>query len=176
MDGVGKSTLAKNVAQALDAQLMSTPGAEFAAVRDEVLRALDDPLGSALFYAATVSSQGRKAAERVKLGGHVVMDRYWASTVAYAQARGVTADLEALTPSIIKPDITVLITLDEGQRVERLTQRGATPEDIEALCPTFQTTVMSVLLANCTVVVDATGLDEQAATAKVVGVITDLAY
>jgi len=35
---------------------------------------------------------------------------------------------------------------------------------------------MSVLLANCTVVVDATGLDEQAATAKVVGVITDLAY
>ena len=87
----------------------------------------------------------------------------------------MTADLDALTPGFAKPDITVLITLDESQRVTRLTQRGATAEDIETLCPTFQATVMHVLRALCTLAVDVSGLDEQQATAKVVDAIADAA-
>jgi dTMP kinase len=176
LDGVGKSTLAQGVAQSLGGVLTSTPGSEFASVRGDILQALkQDQLGKALFYAAAVSLQGRIAAEQVRHGGTVVMDRYWASTVAYARARGVTADLDALTPGFAKPDITVLITLDESQRVTRLTQRGATAEDIETLCPTFQATVMHVLRAHCTLAVDVSGLDEQQATGKVVDAIADAA-
>lgn len=172
LDGVGKSTLAQGVAQSLGGVLASTPGTEFASVRGDILQALKhDQLGKALFYAATVSLQGRIATEQARHGGTVVMDRYWASTVAYARARGVTADLDALTPSFAKPDITVLITLDESQRVTRLKRRGATAEDIETLCPDFQATVMQVLLAHCTVSVDVTGLDQQEATAKVADAI-----
>lgn len=175
LDGVGKSTLAHGLARTLDATLMSTPGTEFAILRGEVLSALqDDQLAKALFYAATVSFQGRKAIEKVRHGGTVVMDRYWASTVAYAKARGVTSNLDALTSDFAKPDITVLLTLDEDQRVTRLTQRGTTTEDIETLCPTFRTFVMQELAARCSVSVDVTGLDEQDATAKVVEAIASL--
>lgn len=173
LDGVGKSTLAHGLAHALGATLMSTPGSEFAALRGGILNTLhEDQLGKALFYAATVSFQGRKAVEMVTRGGTVVMDRYWASTVAYARARGVTADLDALAPDIAQPDITVLITLDEPRRVARLTGRGATEEDIETLCPAFKASVLRDLMARCTVSVDITGLTEQEAIAKVAGVIT----
>lgn len=176
LDGVGKSTLAQGVAQSLGGVLTSTPGSEFASVRGDILQALkQDQLGKALFYAATVSLQGRIATEQVRHGGTVIMDRYWASTIAYARARGVTADLDALTPGFAKPDITVLITLDESQRVTRLTQRGATAEDIETLCPTFQATVMHVLRTHCTLTVDVSGLDEQEATAKVIDAIANAA-
>ena len=175
LDGVGKSTLAQGLARTLKATLMSTPGAEFAEMRGEVLRTLhDDQLGKALFYAATVSFQGRKAIEVVNRGSTVVMDRYWASTVAYAKARGVTANLDALTPDFAKPDITLLITLDEDQRMTRLTQRGATAEDIETLCPSFRASVMQELAARCSASVDVTGLDEHKATAKVIEAIERL--
>lgn len=175
LDGVGKSTLAHGLAHTLGSTLMSTPGGEFAALRGEILHTLhEDQLGKALFYAATVSFQGRKAVEMVARGGTVVMDRYWASTVAYARTRGVTVDLDALGPAIAKPDITVLITLDEAQRVARLTGRGATEEDIETLCPAFKASVMRDLMARCTVSVDITGLTEQEATAKVSSVIASL--
>ena len=172
LDGVGKSTLAHGLARTLEATLMSTPGTEFATLRGEVLRGLqNDQLGKALFYAATVSFQGRKAIEKVRHGGTVVMDRYWASTVAYAKARGVTADLDALTPGLVEPYITILITLDEDQRVTRLKQRGATAEDIETLCPTFRAFVMQELTARCSTSVDVTNLDKQEATAKVIEAI-----
>ena len=172
LDGVGKSTLARNLARTLGATLMSTPGDEFATLRGDFLHALrGDQLGKALFYAATVSFQGRNALDKVRHGDNVVMDRYWASTVAYARARGVTADLDAMVPDIAQPSITVLITLDEDQRVTRLTNRGATTEDIETLCPVFRTTVMQGLQARCSLTVDITGLNEQQATAKVAEVI-----
>ena len=172
LDGVGKSTLAKNLALALDAKLMSTPGAEFAAMRGQVLTALqEDQLGKALFYAATVSYQGRQAAEYAKQGTHVVMDRYWASTVAYAKARGVTANLDALTPDLVAPDATLLITVDESQRVARLQQRGTTKEDLETLCPNFKSTVMQALEPRCTLAVDITGLNQAAATSKILNAL-----
>lgn len=172
LDGVGKSTLAKGLARALGATLMSTPGAEFADVRGEVLQVLeDDQLAKALFYTATVSYQGRKAREMVSRGGTVVMDRYWASTVAYARARGVTADLDALTPGLATADMVVLITLDEEQRVARLKSRGMSAEDVETLCPDFKASVMQDLLGRCSVQVDITGLDEPAAVARVVDVV-----
>lgn len=175
LDGVGKSTLAKGLANTLGATLMSTPGAAFAEVRSTVLIAMEkDQLGKALFYAATVSLQGRKAREMVNRGGTVVMDRYWASTVAYAKARGVTADLDALTPDLSSPDIVVLVTLDEEKRLARLKSRGMSADDVETLCPDFKASVMQDLMQRCSAQVDITGLDQSAAIAKVALVIAGL--
>ncbi len=117
----------------------------------------DDELAKALFYAASVSSQGRQARKRAEGGEWVFMDRYWASTLAYAKARGVTADIEPLTQSLIQPDLTVLLLLDETERQRRLHARGATVEDMETLDPVFRDCVLDELHAHANLVIDVTG-------------------
>lgn len=159
LDGVGKSTVVRLLAESFSGHVMSTPGPALRDSRQAVLEAFaDDELAKALFYAASVSSQGRQARSRVERGEWVFMDRYWASTFAYARARGVTADLEALNRSLIQPDLTVLLLLDESERQHRLQARGATAEDMETLDPGFRRCVLDELQARASLVVDITGL------------------
>lgn len=159
LDGVGKSTVVRLLAESFSGHAMSTPGPALRDSRQTVLDAFaDDELAKALFYAASVSSQGRLAHSRAERGEWVFMDRYWASTLAYARARGVTADLESLSQSLIQPDLTVLLLLDESERQYRLQARGATLEDLETLDPDFCQCVFDELQARASLVVDITGL------------------
>ena len=172
LDGVGKSTLARGVAEKIKGQYMSTPGNAFAEIRSVAMEAFgDDQLGRALFYASTVSAQGKKALLTVNNGYTVVMDRYWPSTIAYAKARGVNADLDILTPEVVPPDLVVLVTLDENIRRSRLINRSMTPEDQETLCAEFTMHVMSELTKRCNIEVDITGLNEQQSIDHVTSVI-----
>ena len=172
LDGIGKTTLAKGIAEKIKGQYMNTPGDDFSDIRSIAMKAFgDDQLGRALFYASTVSAQGNKALFAVKNGYTVVMDRYWPSTIAYAKARGVKADLDVLTPQIIPPDLVLLITLDENVRRNRLINRSMTPEDQETLCPDFIRRVMFELINRCHIEVDITGLDEHQAIEYVSSVI-----
>ncbi|QJD57606.1 deoxynucleoside kinase [Pseudomonas sp. gcc21] len=174
LDGVGKSTLARVLASRLDAQFMSTPGDSFKDIRGLAIAAFgDDQLAKALFYTATVSCEGRKAHMTVNQGRSVVMDRYWASTVAYAKARGVAADLDAIGPHLVSPDIIVLITLDETTRLARLAQRGMTAEDLETISESFKQTVLQELEARTTISVDITDLNQASAAEKVASAIAN---
>ena len=158
LDGVGKSTVVQKLAGCFPGHAMSTPGTALRECRQVVMEAFaDDELAKALFYAASVSSQGRQARKRAEDGEWVFMDRYWASTLAYAKARGVTADIEPLTQSLIQPDLTVLLLLDETERQRRLHARGATVEDMETLDPVFRDCVLDELLAHANQVIDVTG-------------------
>lgn len=169
LDGVGKSTLVEGLATLAGGVAMSTPGKRFSDTRQEILHALgDDQFARALFFSATVSSQGRRAQDIVANGRSVFMDRYWASTVAYARARGVKANLDALTTNIVCPDEVVLISLDESERCNRLEIRGMTDEDSETLNPAFNAIVSRELEERCSVKIDVTGLDERAAIARLV--------
>lgn len=168
LDGVGKSTLARGLAARLQARVMSTPGESFKSIRNQAMEAFgEDQLARALFYAATVSSEGRKARVIVNKGYTVVMDRYWASTIAYASAREVTADLAALECSLITPDITVLILLDETTRQERLHQRGTTSEDLETISEPFKQAVLAELEKRSNIRVDVSGLNPVDSVMKV---------
>lgn len=159
LDGVGKSTLARNLAAQLKGVLMSTPGEAFKTVRNQAMEAFaGDELAKALFYSATVSSEGRKARSITNQGKPVVMDRYWASTVSYAIARGVSANLDCLGDDLVRPDITVLITLGERTRLERLQHRGMTAEDRETFATPFMQTVLRELEVRSDITVDITGL------------------
>lgn len=174
LDGVGKSTLANLLAARLDAQFMSTPGEGFKAIRSQVMDAFgEDQLAKALFYAATVSSEGRKARCIVDQGRSVVMDRYWVSTVAYAKARGVVTNLYALENDLISPDITVLITLNETTRLQRLHQRGMTAEDLETINEPFKQSVLLELEMGSSITVDVSELSQAEATTKVALAIAD---
>jgi dTMP kinase len=144
LDGVGKTTLVRNLAAGLGAVPMATPGDALKPLSSQILDALGDHQAArCLFYGATVLAQGRRAREVADSGGVVVMDRYWLSTLAYARARGVVTDLAAIEALVPVPDITVLLTLDEVERVRRLRARGGeTAADIETLNPQFRRAVL----------------------------------
>lgn len=144
LDGVGKTTLVVGLARALRGVAMATPGPELKPLSTQILAALgDDQTARCLFYASTVLAQGRRARQLADAGGIVVMDRYWLSTIAYARARGVDLDLSGVEAIVPPPDVTVLLTLDEGERVRRLTRRGgATAADIETLDGRFRAIVL----------------------------------
>lgn len=143
LDAVGKTTVTDALAQHLRGEAMNTPGPVLRPLSDRILAALgDDQTARCLFYAASVLAQGRRARGIADRGGVVVMDRYWMSTISYARARGVVADLSAVEMIVPMPDATLLLTLDEGERVRRLGSRGATAADIETLEEAFRNTVM----------------------------------
>jgi dTMP kinase len=166
LDGVGKSTVLNKLAERFSGHAMSTPGPALRSSRPAILEAFaHDELAKALFYTASVSSEGRHARSLVERGKWVFMDRYWASTLAYAKARGVSAELELLGKNLIKPDITILLLLDEPDRQQRLLARGATAEDMETFDPDFRECVLDELLIHADIVVNITNLtiDEVAA-------------
>ncbi|EWH01908.1 dTMP kinase [Halomonas sp. BC04] len=164
LDGVGKSTLVRLLAERFSGHAMCTPGPALRDCRQTVLEAFtDDELAKALFYAASVSSQGKQARSLSERGSWVFMDRYWASTLAYAKARGMTEDLGQLTQILTQPDLTVLLLLDEPERRQRLHFRGATGEDMETLGFGFRQCVLDELQVRANLVVDISNHKPEAA-------------
>ena len=134
MDGTGKSTLVAALAQRLDAVTLRTPAAALASMRP----ALDacfapSPVATQLFYAATVVLASEQARAARDAGRVVLIDRYWASTLAYAACRASSADLAAITPKLLVPDLTLYLTVDEDVRAARLAERAMTDADAASL-------------------------------------------
>ncbi len=176
LDGVGKTTLAGDLAARLGGVSMDTPGPELRPLRTEVLTALGlHQAARCLFYAASVLVAGERARAVVDGGSTVVMDRYWLSTICYARARGVELEVAAIEAAVPAPDVTVLVTLDEAARQRRLHDRGYTDADRETLVSSFRERVLLEMTSadraphlRPTVVVDVTGADREAATERVV--------
>jgi thymidylate kinase len=134
LDGTGKTTLSQGLAQALGAQWLTTPGHALRQVRNEVDAAYRaHPLAAQLFYASSVVAAGEQAEALCRKGVSVVIDRYWLSTLVYAQVRRrhlALSDVEACLPPA---DVTLLVELEETVRTQRLLQRGASVLDRETL-------------------------------------------
>lgn len=164
LDGVGKSTLARRYAQQYGYQLMTTPGRELLPVRADIINGLgSSETAKALFYAATVQAEGEKAYNLVSCGENILMDRYRASTIAYAQQRGVTLDLSAVLCQAPRPHLSILLLLSEQERQQRLQQRGTTAEDLETLNSVFRAGVLAQLKTECDATLDLTGATEEEA-------------
>lgn len=130
LDGVGKSTVARGLAERLQGQFFSTPGEHMKELRWTVHKALgDDPNALCALYLATVLAEGRRAETLRCSGTPVVMDRYWLSTVAYGGARGAKLDLSSAASAVAAPDLTVVLELEENQRRRRLRERDVSSED-----------------------------------------------
>ncbi len=167
LDGTGKSSLAAALASKLGAKLLATPGVELEPIRSRVLEGLGrEPIALVAFYGATVLARGHQARTLTEQGVPVVMDRYLASTVAYARAREVDLDLDWLIAAAPRPDLQLLVTLPEWERRARLTERGISPEDRETFHPAFAAQVMTTYRALMPGAVEVENLDplEQVAT------------
>lgn len=134
LDGVGKSTLATELAAALGARLARTPEAELGEARARI-DASWAPIPRRLFYATSVIQVGHALAADLEAGRHVVVDRWFASTLAYAELDGTRAAVEPLAPHVRAADLTIYLELPEPQRRARLAQRGAGREDLATYGP-----------------------------------------
>ena len=131
LDAVGKSTLVPKLVEHLDATLLKCPPRlEGPELSDGDLRLYFDTRPSvqrrAYYRAANLIAS--ELAEVALQKGHVVMDRYWTSTVAFA---ALDDDLNLdeewqghYPPELRKPDIVILLTVDEENRTERMQRRG----------------------------------------------------
>lgn len=127
LDGVGKDTIAEAIAEQHACVLMKTPTPAFLPAREAVdSLALEHPATHYLFYLASVVHASDMAKEHLVRGDDVIMVRYLLDTVVYHRAMGLPVDLvyRAEAYDIRKPDLTILLTVDEATRQERLHSRG----------------------------------------------------
>ena len=130
LDATGKSTLTPRLANRLGATLVQCPPKLKAPDLTHNLRAYFDdrpPKESRAFYRAGNLIASEMAEVALK-AGHVVMDRYWPSTVAFA---ALDSDSELVQewqgcypPELRKPDAVILLTVNEENRRRRMQGRG----------------------------------------------------
>ena len=130
LDATGKSTLAPTLANRLGATPLQCPPKLEAPDLSPNLRAYFDnrPPNERRAYYRAANLIASEMAEVALKTGHVVMDRYWPSTVAFS-ALDSNPDLVqewqgCYPPELREPDAVILLTVDEENRRRRLHGRG----------------------------------------------------
>lgn len=149
LDGTGKSTLAARLASHLGAVALRTPDTSFAEVRPTLdARLSAAPRAHTLLYAAMVEYASTQARALAAEGRSVVVDRYFASTVAYDRAfRQSGLPFERLGETLLTPDLTLFLGADREVRAARMwgrglltaeDRRGLSVEQDAALCAAYE--------------------------------------
>lgn len=151
LDGAGKTTCAKALAAAMDAQYMTTPAPALRSIQPAIL----DSLGACqearqLFYLATVFAAAEHVRTMLATGTSVVMDRYFLSTQVYAEARGARLGLDALGDQLLPATWTVYLDAPLSVRRARLAKRDSTAADRETLMPATDALLRSLYLQKST--------------------------
>ena len=131
LDATGKSTLVTALAESLNATcLKCPPRLESPELTDGDLRShFDDrPSAQRCAYYRAANLIASEQAEIALQNGHVVMDRYWTSTIAFTALdtdASVSEDWHGCYPPELRtPDIVILLTVDEANRTQRIQGRG----------------------------------------------------
>jgi len=190
IDGCGKSTQARAIADALGVRLTHEPGAtELGAALRRLLLAPDSPpislRAEALLMAADRAEHVALVVEPALAAGvWVVSDRFSGSTLAYqGYGRGLsTAELRSVTDwatSGLAPDLSILVDVPVDVAQARLAQSGlaqTAPDRLERLGPAFAQLVRDGFLDLAAddpahwAVVDGT-TDPAVVTARIVAIV-----
>ena len=137
LDAVGKTTLTRDLSVALGAKALRSPPHLIApSFSEDDLRLHFDaqsPLMRRAYYRAANMIASEQARKEIKAGNNVVMDRYWMSTVAYSTLDSSEESGAVNTeypPELLVPDIVILLTVNENERIMRMKGRGD-PETAE---------------------------------------------
>ncbi|MEZ8169703.1 MULTISPECIES: dTMP kinase [unclassified Vibrio] len=137
LDGSGKSTVSKHLAEKLNAKLLTTPGAGFKEVRKQLDTVFEhNTKARQLFYMATVLNVASEAQRLIDSGQNVVVDRYWLSTQVYHHwmSNGQCYTLDEVESELLAPDLTVYLDLPVDERIARINNRNhCTLEDRQTL-------------------------------------------
>jgi dTMP kinase len=133
LDGVGKSTITKALAVAINATVLTTPGVKFNGIRQQLDSIYyESNQARQLFYMSTVVNASEHARSLVAKGEHVIVDRYWLSTQVYHHWKSGNDHfaLPEVADSLEVPDLTLYLELPLAQRKQRLGNRAQnTAED-----------------------------------------------
>ena len=134
LDGAGKTSCARALAEAIGADYLSTPDPASRLLARDLLAGFGGNQEAAqLFYLSTVFDASRKAQAALSAGRSIVLDRYFLSTQVYAQMRGSSLQLDFLGAGLLPADLTIYLDAPLEQRVARLRGRGADAADRETL-------------------------------------------
>ena len=137
LDGVGKSTIAEALANRLNARCLQTPPGIIKDFRG-YFDSQDVPTRNAYYMIGNFLA-GNEFLKFVEEGESVVVDRYYASTIAYKTGKNMLdAELPPLDDPVYswplelpKPDYMFLLTLPEKDRVIRRASRLTVDETVE---------------------------------------------
>ena len=135
LDGSGKTTTVRGMAEALHGRALSSP---ISSIHRETRAAIDDvaftdPLRRFHFYLDANRYDSEHILKPALAAGEIiVLDRYVLSTVIAHNALGadLNADPQMSSPDeaddIVVPDVTLFIRLDTAERIRRLLKRNET--------------------------------------------------
>ncbi|MFM2619593.1 deoxynucleoside kinase [Vibrio alginolyticus] len=153
LDGSGKSTVSKHLAEKLNAKLLTTPGAGFKEVRKQLDTVFEhNPKARQLFYMATVLNVASEAQRFIDSGQNVVVDRYWLSTQVYHHwmSNGQCYTLDEVESELLAPDLTVYLDLPVDERIARINNRNYyTREDKQTLTEQANDGLRSLYIGTC---------------------------
>ena len=153
LDGSGKSTVSKHLAEKLNAKLLTTPGAGFKEVRKQLDTVFEhNPKARQLFYMATVLNVASEAQRFIDSGQNVVVDRYWLSTQVYHHwmSNGQCYTLDEVESELLAPDLTVYLDLPVDERIARINNRNyCTSEDKQTLTEQANDGLRSLYIGTC---------------------------
>lgn len=125
LDGCGKSTVSRLLAERLGAEALKTPLAALDDIRGRLDDLLDhSPSGRPLFYAAMAFLVSDRARANRQAGMHTVCDRYHLSTLAYATARGDLLPPREIESRLMVPTATFFLHADAEVRRMRMASRS----------------------------------------------------
>ncbi len=128
LDGSGTSTIANKLHEIDKGSiLLRTPSVEF--VRDEIDQKVRETsqVGHYLFYLSSVVYMSDYIKNNFDyINNNVYCVRYLIDTVVSHKVAGMDVNLNYETElySILKPDLTIFVDIDENVRQERITKRG----------------------------------------------------
>jgi thymidylate kinase len=131
IDGSGKTTVGATLGKRLGATVLRVPAVEYGLTGAHV----DRRPGSTshfFFYLSALFWASEMVTDLRAVGQHVVADRYALSTFAY-HAPFLAPPVQLTALGVEKPDLTVLLTVDERERRRRLASRNIAPPLIERL-------------------------------------------
>jgi dTMP kinase len=139
LDGVGKTTVAKSLAVRLNGRHMSTPPEQMRSYRSWFTSQEDQAMRKAFYMVGNFMAGNDMRSEVEQVGRSMVVDRYYASTMAYILGKAnldkplpdATDALVAWPTELYRPDYMFVLLLPEADRVARRASRVAEAENDE---------------------------------------------
>ena len=130
LDGVGKSTLVNTLATKLNASLIASPPKipdPFEDNQDLRVRMDQTEPGTRREFYRSGNFHASLLIEEARKHGPVILDRYWPSTASFAVLDDHQPQWEPMgvwPQGLVEPDIMILLTVDEKNRLKRMARRG----------------------------------------------------